>query len=220
MCSSAWPASGAGAVCVGGSRLGTHAASAACSTHACSVLAVCVLKRGLRKVRAPRVAAWECLPSRRDSVAGSRQLAAPACWPAPAAAWRRAAPLSWGASSGPFKPHSSAAATLVVSSLLSHPGCSAVAGLLNHLFVYDPTFERTKQQRQQPGGASGLSDGSGDALAGGGGERLGATLKRLWGEVAGVVRIPTFGIIIVQVGWQAMGGQQGRRCCCRTGVLR
>ncbi|PSC76181.1 MFS general substrate transporter [Micractinium conductrix] len=75
---------------------------------------------------------------------------------------------------------------------------SAVAGLLNHLFVYDPTFERTKQQRQQPGGASGLSDGGGDALAGGGGERLGATLKRLWGEVAGVVRIPTFGIIIVQ----------------------
>ncbi|KAL4422801.1 hypothetical protein ABPG75_008998 [Micractinium tetrahymenae] len=85
---------------------------------------------------------------------------------------------------------------------------SALAGLLCYLFAHDPTYKRHKQQGQQQGPNGGssssgvLEDGGGGGGGGGGGssgrETLGATLRRLVGEVMGVVKIPTFGIIIIQ----------------------
>lgn len=82
---------------------------------------------------------------------------------------------------------------------------SALAGLLCYLFAHDPTYKRHKQQVQQQGANGGSdgggledSSGGGSGSGGGGGESLGATLRRLFGEVMGVVRIPTFGIIIIQ----------------------
>jgi hypothetical protein len=60
--------------------------------------------------------------------------------------------------------------------------------VLNYLFVFDPTFKRQQEQQQRRNAL----------INGGAGERLLPTLRRLAGEVGGVVRIPTFGIIIVQ----------------------
>ncbi|EFN51219.1 hypothetical protein CHLNCDRAFT_141208 [Chlorella variabilis] len=66
------------------------------------------------------------------------------------------------------------------------PNVHAMAGLLNFLFVHDPTY----QQHQQRAAAQAASSG--------GAEKLGAMVRRLAGEVGGVMKIPTFGIIIVQ----------------------
>ncbi|PRW32866.1 MFS general substrate transporter isoform A [Chlorella sorokiniana] len=82
---------------------------------------------------------------------------------------------------------------------------SAITGLLNYLFVHDPTFHRHQQQQQQQqqlqqaSSAAGSLDGSGSG-GGGGEKREGAvhTAKRLAREIGGVMRIPTFGIIIIQ----------------------
>ena len=111
---------------------------------------------------------------------------------------------------------------------LSVAAVSAVAGTLNQLFAHDPTFARRhqeqaaawqQQQQQQvqlegeadePRRHSGQKPGSGP----GSGGALGPTVAHLAGEVAEVLRIPTFCIIIVQVragpsGWRGGGGERG-----------
>ena len=111
---------------------------------------------------------------------------------------------------------------------LSVAAVSAVAGTLNQLFAHDPTFARRhqeqaaawqQQQQQQvqlegeadePRRHSGQKPGSGP----GSGGALGPTVAHLAGEVAEVLRIPTFCIIIVQVragpsGWRGGGGGAG-----------
>ncbi|KAI3430502.1 hypothetical protein D9Q98_005097 [Chlorella vulgaris] len=62
---------------------------------------------------------------------------------------------------------------------------SALTGLLNFLFVHDPTFQQAQHQRAAQ-------------QAGPNPEKGGATLRRLAGEMGQVMRIPTFGIIIIQ----------------------
>jgi hypothetical protein len=54
------------------------------------------------------------------------------------------------------------------------------------LFVHDPTFQQAQHQRAAQ-------------QAGPNPEKGGATLRRLAGEMGQVMRIPTFGIIIIQV---------------------
>ncbi len=62
-----------------------------------------------------------------------------------------------------------------------------MAGLLNFLFVHDPTYQQHKQRA------------AAQAASNGGAEKLGPMVRRLAGEVGGVMKIPTFGIIIIQV---------------------
>ena len=61
---------------------------------------------------------------------------------------------------------------------------STVTGVLNWLFVVDPSF--------QPRGASSSPEGTGGKAA--------PTAKSLWRDVRSVIRIPTFALIIAQVG--------------------
>lgn len=102
-----------------------------------------------------------------------------------------------------------------------------MAGLLCYLFAHDPTFKRHKQQGQQQGvngsgSGSALEDGGSSSGGGGGsgGEPLGATLRRLVGEVWGVMKIPTFGIIIIQAGlvrgWMSGAPTLCIACCMQV----
>lgn len=108
------------------------------------------------------------------------------------------------------------------SSSLRNPACSALTGVLNHLFVHDPTFARLQQQQAQAqqersNGGAGSSAGGVAGMGGGGGaekrgEGVGATVRRLAGEVLEVCRIRTFLLIIIQArkagvemeGWSAL----------------
>ena len=121
--------------------------------------------------------------------------------------------------------------------------CSAVAGVLNYLYVYDPTFEKHAQEQEQqcllrqeqrqllqqqqqhhqqdqvatdvtallaqPGSSSSSAAAAAAAAAAAipaaaapvdavGGEGVWATVGRLCREVASVLRIPSFVLIIVQ----------------------
>lgn len=69
---------------------------------------------------------------------------------------------------------------------------SAVVGVLNWAFVHDPSW-----------GSSSSGNGSGEGAAGGrGGGFDRAVLAGVWREILGIMRTPTFAIIIIQAsGW-------------------
>ncbi len=79
---------------------------------------------------------------------------------------------------------------------------SVVVGLLNIIFVHDPSWaqhEAHETHEARGAGAAATSDGSGGQSGGGGrGSGMQVDLTALWQEIGSIMVIPTFLIIIVQ----------------------